>query len=359
MSADSVHKRIDGILEEAFRLNSDSSANVSQLVNIAIRIARLRQDYVSLIWLLMEVNDMGQEHANIRVPKECLPHMPKESYLQYCRRYTEIYLKERELPKLDEDGKLAEETGIFPGSVSEIEDRLAYILTHISDMHVPEGMHPLDVYFKDKSNAEVKSILRSHEHNFKTILVRIRSRVSNYFSEVESQIAYSDVQSDVYFRYRSYVDSCLLNRIPEAYKKFTCANEHVDKDDPESFSHALLSCRRILKLVADELYPPPGRPVIGADGKQRNLTEDQFISRLWQFIYETAGKHVSGQLLMEQVNDLGRRLDRLNELASKGVHSEVTMNEVDQCIIQTYIALGDILRLSELHPKGSGESLSK
>lgn len=40
-------------------------------------------------------------------------------------------------------------------------------------------------------------------------------------------------------------------------------------------------------------------------------------------------------------------LEQINNLQSSGVHSDVTREQAMQCIIHTYIALGDILRLKE------------
>lgn len=48
-----------------------------------------------------------------------------------------------------------------------------------------------------------------------------------------------------------------------------------------------------------------------------------------------------------QLTDLGNRLDALNVAGSKGVHADVTGAEADQCIIQTYLLIGDFLRLAE------------
>jgi hypothetical protein len=40
-------------------------------------------------------------------------------------------------------------------------------------------------------------------------------------------------------------------------------------------------------------------------------------------------------------------MDRLYDLVSKGVHTDVTEFEVNQAVIQTYLLVGDILRLAD------------
>ncbi len=75
------------------------------------------------------------------------------------------------------------------------------------------------------------------------------------------------------------------------------------------------------------------------------MTDDRFIARLCQFVAETARRSGSRDLIVTQVGELGRRLDSLNSIASKGVHANVSAVEVDQCVIQTYLTVGDILRI--------------
>ena len=64
-------------------------------------------------------------------------------------------------------------------------------------------------------------------------------------------------------------------------------------------------------------------------------------------MYEQIGRSTSGELLLANVQDLGNRIDRLYKLTNKGVHAEVSVFEVNQCLIQTYILVGDILRIED------------
>jgi hypothetical protein len=87
--------------------------------------------------------------------------------------------------------------------------------------------------------------------------------------------------------------------------------------------------------------------VVGRDGKKRSLTDEKYVARIWQYIHERTEGTASRNLLGLQAEKLGRRVDRLYELSSKGVHSDVSSFEVQQCVLQTYLLIGDLLRLSE------------
>ena len=49
-------------------------------------------------------------------------------------------------------------------------------------------------------------------------------------------------------------------------------------------------------------------------------------------------------------------LEQINSRQSAGVHSDVSRDEAIQCIIHTYIALGDILRLKNDVEKGNQDT---
>jgi hypothetical protein len=149
----------------------------------------------------------------------------------------------------------------------------------------------------------------------------------------------------VYDRNRKYVDQRLALLAPQALEQFAAAYRRQAEGDAEARSHALTSCRRVLKTLADVLYPPREGQIEGIDGRPRKLTDDKFVSRLCQYAAERASGSASRDVLVSQIKALGDRLDALNDLSSKGVHADVSGVEVDQCLIQTYLIVGDLLRI--------------
>src|SRR5262249_52760910 len=117
--------------------------------------------------------------------------------------------------------------------------------------------------------------------------------------------------------------------------------------DPESDSQALTSCRRILKSLADALYPSRDEPVTGVDGKLHQVTDDAYVNRLWQFVAERVKGHAAGDLLLSEVTALGNRVENIYDLSSKGVHADPSHAEAVQCVLQTYLVIGDILRVAD------------
>ena len=106
----------------------------------------------------------------------------------------------------------------------------------------------------------------------------------------------------------------------------------------EDLSQASVTCRRILKAFADAVYPPIEEVVNG-----HSLGKEQYINRLWAYINE----HASGKekALLVDLEDVGGRLDRLYELASKGVHAKISHREVQRLILGEIILIYDLLAL--------------
>jgi len=55
-------------------------------------------------------------------------------------------------------------------------------------------------------------------------------------------------------------------------------------------------------------------------------------------------------VLQTQLDDLARRFKGLGEASSRGVHADVSEFELNQSVIQTYLTIGDLLRLHFADP---------
>ena len=77
------------------------------------------------------------------------------------------------------------------------------------------------------------------------------------------------------------------------------------------------------------------------------LNDANYRARLRKYIIDDAQQENARKLLLAQVDQLGEIIAQLDGLASKGVHAEVSEFELNQCVLQTYLTVGDILHLSD------------
>ena len=198
------------------------------------------------------------------------------------------------------------------------------------------------------------AIWKGHAELEQEVLDRIRHRTFHYLCRSEAQLSSGASSQNVFERHRRRVDRYLGELAPEVLAEFVAAYRRAGEGDPPSRAQALTSCRRILEAVADRVYPATATPVQGPDGKGRILTQDKYINRLWQFFSEQPEYGTGSEVSLAVLADMGGRIDRLYDLANKGIHANVTEEEMNLCVIQTYLLAGEALALhAQTTPRNS------
>lgn len=331
--------RIQKLVEDTIDGFDKSGQTTSAILRTCIRIATLRNDFTALLWLQLEADD-GDSASPARDKQRrlaLLAHMDKEEAIQLDIELTRAYMRRRMIP--------GQKDKIYAGSVDGLEEYEGSLRWQADALVVPGGLHPIDAYHRSADITKAKLTLASSTNDFRTILTRIRAALHEFLVATERQLDYGKVNADIFERARVFVDEQLATVAPDALDQFQSAYRRVSEGDVESLSHALTSCRRILKSVADAVYPPTATPVVGADGKAHKLHDAAYKNRLLQFVHETIQNHGAAGVIKSTIEDLAGRLDALDGLASKGVHATVSTSEVDTCVIQTYLVVGDVLRV--------------
>jgi hypothetical protein len=318
-----INEKILGLIQDAFDDLENPEVSLSSVIRKAIRIANLRNDSKNLEWLKLNMITLSSAR--------------KEDILafNYSKRVLEDYVEYRQVPTLTNDLNMEYNGDICIKSIPEVEHALMGIRKQIEGANISPKSYSI----------KVKALV--YFDIFEMIFKKLETRIHEFFSTTEKQILYDQLNNDIFDKNRRYVDSRLNSIVPEVLDKFISAYKRLSEGDPEARSQALLSCRRILKSVANNVYPPSKEPVICSDGKERKLTDDKYINRLLQFVNENSEGSAEKDILLAQITDLGNRLKSIDSLASKGVHDDVSEYEVNQCVIQTYLLIGDILHLTE------------
>ena len=318
---------------------------LSAAIRGCLRIARLRNDFISLIWLQREIIDNQNDYERARAFSEIIPHFTKDQLDHYNKYFFEMWMRERPAIGLDEDGNIEKSDLFIAKSVSELENELEGMFDTYKNSQTPAGMHPLDTAVLEKQNFNLRIQIQTYANHYQKLLENIKNRVYDFLSQTEKQLLYGQFHADFFEQNRQYVELRLNQVCPEGLKEFSSALQRVGEKTPEARAQALLSCRRLLKDLADVLYPPTSQKNTGADGKTRDLSEDKYISRLWQYVSEKTQIMTSAELLKATLEDFGHRLDRIYDFTNKGVHAEVDEFEMNQCLMQAYLLVGDILRI--------------
>jgi hypothetical protein len=109
---------------------------------------------------------------------------------------------------------------------------------------------------------------------------------------------------------------------------------------PAEIAQVALSCRRIIERLADALYPPRTEPAGG-----RNVGRDAYRNRLWAYVKERL-QGDQRRLVLAELQDLGNRVDRVDQLAQKGLHTQISQMDVRRLILALLGLAYDLLTLS-------------
>lgn len=324
-----AHETIRDLVGQALRELDLPGHTLTAITRKAIRVARLRGDYEALMWLQLEMEALSDKRARTRVQAEIAPHFSEATLRFVWDKHVQDSLSARSVARIDARGDLEMEGNVTSLSIPELENSIANYGSAMITARTVDERQRLEI-----ARGELQKVR-----------TRLEQRVYSYLSSVERQLVFGDVRGDAFERNREYLEQRLAILAPEVLTQLKVALARSEENSTESRSHALTSCRRALKSIADRFYPARQEPVKGLDGVERVLTDDKFIARLWQFIGETAQHSASRKLLQSETEELGRRIDRLNELSSKGVHDEVDEFEVQQCVLSTYAVIGALVRL--------------
>lgn len=257
------------------------------------------------------------------------------------------WLEERSINELNPTGDIKKSDQVFPYSIYDIEDRIQAIENHRNSLVNTNGMHTLDVYYAEQNNAANRVFLNLQYEQFQNIVKRIRDRVIDYLIETEMQLMQGNTLSRYFKNNKEWVVDKLENIDTNFNDYIKAIDSHMIKGTPIDYEEALLDIRKVLMLYANAICPPQAAPVTCSDGKRRVLTEDKYLNRISFVLFEKAGKHTHTELLNQNVEDLVKRIEKVNELSNKGVHNKVTEQEAYQCVIIMYIVLGDLIRIGD------------
>lgn len=132
----------------------------------------------------------------------------------------------------------------------------------------------------------------------------------------------------------SDLDPNLTQRLHAAIKAFE------GHETAEELAHVSLSCRRFTEKLADCLYPPCEEKVNG-----KKVGRAEYRNRLWAYIAENVTSDTTRELLIANIEDLGKRIDKLDSLSNKGLHSDVSSSDVNRLLLSLLVVAHDLISL--------------
>jgi hypothetical protein len=321
MELDHVSRLVQVALDEF------ESVDLAISVRRAYRIARLRADAVSAHRLGLEMRPLGgAENDRGNAVKLLYPDLP---YLEVKARHDElvgVFLSSRTPNRVDAD---TDSTAIL-GSIAEL-----------AAGHENATL-ALEISRKGSDWATMSKVTENLRWR-REIWERIKSFVFEYLVQTETQLELSDTVAASIAEHRREVDLKLAEIAPQLRDQLQAALRTARLDGAEARSQVLLTCRRVLEAIADQLYPATDVPYESKDGAKRQVGQNQYRNRI---LASVESSESTTRAMRAAVADLATRLDRLDELTQKGVHADVSVAEMEFGLVQTYFLAGELLGTS-------------
>ena len=314
--------------------------HVDKAVMVCLRIARSLQDYLYAAVFLREMYPSKREL--IRVLYDDTNHLKEEAQKYLYEQSLEYWLDTHTLDFTLGSNEEGEDRNVLAVAVGEIDPELEQWKNSIDDMNVPSGMGKYDTAAFTDEFTRNKATFRLRMKALHTIKQRIKTRCLNYAIRVERQLQAQSKSQNFLQRIQNEVNNYFKAHSEDVYTKLQKAAQLVDSNDSEDYSLLLTQVRRAIKASADFLYPPITEPIKCSDGKERKLGDDQYLNRLQEFLMTTFPESTSRDLIRAELEHLDTLARRLNEIASKGVHADVSPQEAKQGLLGLYMFLYNV-----------------
>jgi len=320
------------VSEDVLNSLEDSSQKVSNVLLKCLKLARLIEDSESIEWLVCELHGYKGTEDGIS---------------------SDLF----EIGSLHgrENSKNNDKRTMFTELASELEDKIEAAKQAIGSF-TTSGVSVAGEYSQVAMNNLTSSVTVANR-DLLTIITSAERKLSilrgeyyKYALEVNMQLKFSNKVEEIFKEYRINVDSKLVSLTPNSIKKLSSIYSRLAETEVESWSQASTTCRKLIKEFGDSLfekvYPYNKLDKIKVkSGKLIDITGDRYINR----ISVSLDKIIQNSMKKDNIMLTISWIESINERICKGVHNDVTYDEIRSTIIHLYIMLADILNDFEIY----------
>ena len=334
MAKDRSAEALD-LSEEILRNFELSEIPTQHIVLKCLRLARITNDVDSIEWLNQEAHGFETDEKGLMTPAAW--SAAKKSGRRFFI----------EAPK-DGTSKASRKEYAFTEAIAVMEASLNASMARMAVAHDRDVSLSSNSTFNQvapRGNVRERRLISDTIVENTAKIEKVKSRLYQYVSNVNYELKFGEITEDIFTRKRKFVDNKLKDISPESIQKFVSVYENLKSTNDEDWANAAHTCRRIIKEVADVLYPPSDETITLPNGKKIKVGEEQYINRLIQYIESKSESGSYKAIVGSNLGFIGDRLDGVHNAANKGTHTEVTLEEAERYIIYTYLLIGDILAL--------------
>ena len=178
----------------------------------------------------------------------------------------------------------------------------------------------------------------------------LKSQYYDYAVRWQIELSFGNTAKTVFEEYQEKVDNYYSSLPTTTLRKLNAIEDLMEDGNPERYAQVLTSCRRLwtetAKTLFEEVLPNyKDKTFKTKSGKEIDISGDHDNNKLSAVIETLQSKAAKNTLVGSEMIYLIDWMEQINSTQNAGVHTDITREQAMQCIIHTYIALGDILSL--------------
>lgn len=195
-------------------------------------------------------------------------------------------------------------------------------------------------YYRDnKKNLTVvcpKHNLELRPDHCTEMIEYITNKCLKFLTECTSELLYGGYVQSIFEEIRKNVDSNLEKIDEKISQEMQSIYLNLRSQNPADKIKVAHSCRRILKFMADKVFPAKEGKYKLKNGYELEIKDNQFINRLICFFDEKNSKLTSSEC---------HYLSNLNEEVEKGEHeAKISQEECSIMSLHTYLIINEVLK---------------
>ena len=189
----------------------------------------------------------------------------------------------------------------------------------------------------------------------------LKSQYYDYAVRWQIELQFGSTAKSVFEEYQEQVDGYYSQLPTSALQKLNAIEDLMEDGNPERYAQVLTSCRRLWSETAKTLFAEvlpeySGKMFKTRSGKEIDISGDHDNNKLSAVIETLQSKSAKNTLVGSETIYLVDWMEQISARQSAGVHADATREQAMQCIIHTYIALGDILSLRAEFEKAQAQA---
>ena len=183
---------------------------------------------------------------------------------------------------------------------------------------------------------------RFHNTELLRVLAGAKLELVKRTDAIIEEILYGKIPEGIFKKFQDKVNTLLARSNPAAVSELNTAYENLARSgDPEKAAHVAFSCRRLIRAVADELFPARDQAYIKRDKTPMKVGKDCFLNRLDAYV-DSLGSD-NRIYLARKIGLLRDAYGNIPQSVNKGTHDSITQADAEMLVIYSYLILGEIL----------------